>query len=326
MTKRTENEDLITRYFFGELNEEEKSRIELQVLTDNLFFEEMLSIEEALIDDYVRGQLSKQERKKVEEFLQSSHRHEREINLVERLNGDLAKTRSTDDKEISTTQIERPSKRRPFLILPNVQDSGKQFSLALVALLMIVLGLAVWNIILQRKLSRIEERHAELEKMNQELGQRFDSQVGNNKQLVEQIEKLQRENAQIEQDVTAIKESRPAIPANDTVTLTLAMQSFTRDGGELRTIRISPRTNWLQIRINTGEVDLKSYSARIETFEGNTVWSKDDMKAARTNPDRIIITLPARLFRNEDYTFTLKGQREDGSTVDIGYFPFRIKG
>jgi hypothetical protein len=323
VTKKSEKEELITRYFFGELNEEEQNRVEQEFLTNNQFFEQMLSIEEALIDDYVRGQLPEQQREKVEEFLQSSRRRERETHSVERLIGALAKTRSTDGEELSTIRVERPFKGRSLLLWP-----GKRFSVALLSLLISIgFGLVIWNIALQRKLSQIEARHAELERNYKELGRQFDSQADNNNKLGQRVEDMRRKSDQIEQEVAAIKESRITISANDTVTLGLTVQAFTRGGAAppLKVVRIGPGVNWLRIRIDTGEDSLTSYSAKIETFGGRPIWSKDDIRPSRANPGRLAITLPSRLFPVEDYTLTLSRQGRNGSTVIIGDYSFRIK-
>jgi hypothetical protein len=325
MIEKTENGNLITRYFFGELNEEEESRIELQFLTDARFFEQMLSVEEALIDDYVRGQLPESERKKVEEFLQSSRRLEREINLVERLIGDLAKTKSTEIKKTAATRAARPSFWRSLLVFPHIQDSAKRVSFAFLLLLAAFgLGLAIWN---QHKLSQIETKHAELEKRNQELEERLASQGDDNDKLGQRIEEMRRKNDQLEQEVAALNESRSKTSVNDYLTLALTMQAFTRGAGgeELKVVRIGAGTKWLEIKIDTGESDFKSYNAKIETFEGRLVWSKDDLKPSRANPGRISITLQASIFSNEDYNLTLKGLRANNSTAEIGYYSFRVK-
>jgi hypothetical protein len=326
VTNEPENEDLIIRYFFGELDEEEKNRIEQEFLSDNQFFEQMLSIEEDLIHDFVRGRLAEPGRKKVKEFLESSDRLKSEVKLVERLIGDVARTRSTETREIGMIPAERPSTWRSLLAFLGQQNSGKRFSFALLLLLVVPgFGLAIWNVVLQHKLSQIDAKYTELEMRNQELDHRVALQAENDNKLTQRIEDMDRKSDQIDQEINTIKESRSKTLANDTVTLALAMQAFTKGGGELKVVRIGPGTNWLQIGVDVGEGDFNSYDATIETFEGRLVWSKDDLKPARAKVGKIILTLPARLFANKDYTLTLNGRRNDGSTIDIGEFSFRVK-
>lgn len=323
MTKESEKEVLITRYLYGELNEEEQDRVEQQFLTDNQFFEQMLSVEDGLIDDYVRSQLSDHERKKVEELLQSSNREKREIDSVNNLIGVLRKARSMD-----TVRVEIPSRRRSLFTLPSVRGSGKQFSFALLLFLVIFcLGLAVWNIALQNKLLDIQARHAELQKETEELRQRADSQGDDSDRLGRRIEDAHRKSDQIEQEVNALKESRATTTANDTFTLALTMQSFTRSGDRaaFKEIRLGQGTNWIKIIIDTGEADFESFGVTIETFGGDELWSREDLKPARAKSGRIEIVLTARLFSKEDYNLMLKGRRADGSTVNIGDYSFRVK-
>ncbi|PYS70334.1 MAG: hypothetical protein DMF69_13855 [Acidobacteria bacterium] len=57
-----ESEQMMTRYLLGELSESEQSVLEKEYFTDPQFFDQMLKIENELVDDYVRGRLSKEVR------------------------------------------------------------------------------------------------------------------------------------------------------------------------------------------------------------------------------------------------------------------------
>jgi hypothetical protein len=326
VNKKTDKEDLITRYFWGELSEEEESRIEQQFLTDSQFFELMLSIENALIDDYVRGQLSEQERRKVEEFLQSSHRLDREIQAVKHLVGGLAKTKSLDTKDAPAIRKERPSKWQSLLAMLGIRDSGKRFSFALLLLPMILAsGLLIWNLILQRELSQMQMRQTVSEERSEELGQRLDSLTDNNKQLSQRLEDERRRGEQIKQELATIQESKPKAPVNGTATLALTIEAFTRGNGALKVVRIGPNTYWLRIGIDTGRDDFARYSATIHTFDGQLIWSEENLQPALPNRSRVALRLPSKLFANQDYTLTLKGQTAAGPTVELGDYSFRVK-
>lgn len=324
--KKTDKEDLITRYFLGELSEEEKSRVEQQFLTDGEFFELMLSIENALIDDYVREKLSERERRKIETLLQSSNRLDPETKAVKRLIEDLARAKSLAPQAASPSRRERPSKWQALLEVFGIRGPGKRFSFALLGLPMILAAaLLGWNIMLQRDLSQMKMRQVGLEESNQELARRLDAQAGHDDKLNQEIEDARRENEEIRQEIASIREARPGAGAPDTATLALTVEASTRGSGALKTVRLGPNTQWLRVIVDTGRDDFAGYSMAIHTFDGQLIWSKENLRPAQLNRSRVVLTLPGSRFTNQDYTLSLKGQTEAGPPVELGDYSFRVK-
>lgn len=58
MAAETEQEYLLIRYLLGESTEEERTQIEQRFLSDNDYFEQLLALEEMLVDQSARGNLS----------------------------------------------------------------------------------------------------------------------------------------------------------------------------------------------------------------------------------------------------------------------------
>jgi hypothetical protein len=325
VSKESEKEDLVIRYFFGELDEDEEDRIEQAFLTDDQFFEQMLSIEHALIDDYVRGLLSEPEGKKVEAFLRSSRRKQREADSVNSFVNDLSKTRTINPNETSTVSTERSSLWKSFLALLGLRDSDKRFSFVLPLLVFAFgIGLISWNIILNKNLAQIESMQHKLEKQNRDLQQELDSQNDSSKNLSQQIEEVNRRSDQIEQEFAAMRESGADTTPRNIVTLALTLQAFNRSTGQLKVVRIDSNTKWLQIIIDTGGDDYRAYSAVIKSFEDRVVWSKDVLRPAPHNPSRLMLMITARSFANGDYALTLRGQRDNNRLV-LGDYYFRVK-
>ena len=74
----TEDHKNIRQYLLGNLSEEIRQRVEERLITEDSFFEELLLGEEELIDDYVSGELTDDDRLKFEEhFLSTPERHEK---------------------------------------------------------------------------------------------------------------------------------------------------------------------------------------------------------------------------------------------------------
>lgn len=321
MSKDTEKEDLVIRYFFGELDEDEEDRIEQSFLTDNQFFEQMRSIEQALIDDYAKGRLSDLERKKIEAFLQSSRRLGREINSTKNFINALSKTKTINDSKANADLTERLPLWKSFLALLGVRDSNNKFSFVLpLIVLAFGLGLIFWNIALNYKLSKIEAMQVELGKQNRDLQEELNLQSNSSKSLSRQIEEVEKRSEQIEQEFIARQESGASPIQRNIVSLALTLQSFNRDTGQLKEVRIDTGTKWLQITINISGGVSEAYSAVINTFEDRFVWGKDSLKPAPRNPDRVVLIVPAGLLADGDYALTLK----DDTSV-LGDYYFRVK-
>jgi anti-sigma factor RsiW len=72
------SENLIARYLLGELSEEQQVAIEDRAFADQKYLASITSVENDLIDEYVRNELSPAERQRFEkQFLASAERRKR---------------------------------------------------------------------------------------------------------------------------------------------------------------------------------------------------------------------------------------------------------
>src|SRR5215212_6972458 len=78
MAAEPNSEKLIARYLLGELPEEQQVEIEDRAFADEEFLANITAVENDLIDDYVRDQMSETERRRFESrFLASESRRKR---------------------------------------------------------------------------------------------------------------------------------------------------------------------------------------------------------------------------------------------------------
>ncbi len=194
-------------------------------------------------------------------------------------------------------------------------------------LLFIAVGilLAIWNLALQSKLEHLRARQAATEERGQELQRRFDQQAEGQEALSKELKSERERREQIERELAALQESGPRSPTNEIATLDLNSESFSRGNGESKVVHISGSISRLQIRINLDQAAYSVYSAVIETFEGQAIWSRDRISPQRDNNNRIILTLPAGIFANRDYILRLKGRSEAGRSAEVGAYPFRVR-
>src|SRR5712691_2711185 len=78
MTPTPELQERIRRYLLGQLDDGARQEIERDLLTNEELFEELLVIEDEIIDEYLGGKLSAEERASFERnFLATPERHEK---------------------------------------------------------------------------------------------------------------------------------------------------------------------------------------------------------------------------------------------------------
>ncbi len=293
-------------------------------LTDSEFFEQMLSVEDALIDTYVQGGLSADERKKVEEFLLPRQRRAREVDFVKDLINDLAK--AVPARDPNPTGGALPSKWNSFLTFFGLGHLGKRFSYVFVLVVIFILALAIWNLVLQNEISRIESKQIALETEDQTLRQQLSAQIEKSQNLEQEVANERDKREQLKQELALLQRSDTSAQSNDTATIFLTANSFLRSGGKLKVVRISPSVSRLQINVEVNkEEKFESYMAVLKSFDGREIWSKNDIDPSQAKTGRITLTLPAKILTNEDYTLTLKGQRDNKEIVDIADYSFRVK-
>ena len=85
MALESRNEELIRKYLLGGLSDDELERVENDLLTDNVFSDYVLMIEDALVEDYAEGRLEGSDREKFEHRLLSTPRGREQVRLTEAL-------------------------------------------------------------------------------------------------------------------------------------------------------------------------------------------------------------------------------------------------
>ena len=146
----------LKKYLLGTLSESENEELDLRIISDESFAEELSLAEHELIEDNLEGSLSSDEAAVFESnFLVSLERHAllREISLLKEFA--KKKTGSREQEEI----VSNPSPRSGFF------SFYFRPILAVAAILVAVLALGlIWNIYLRETRTPLESEYAELNK------------------------------------------------------------------------------------------------------------------------------------------------------------------
>jgi len=98
-----------------------------------------------------------------------------------------------------------------------------------------------------------------------------------------------------------------------------------REGGEITRISIPPGTDTIQLRLALPPGDYEKYRAAILTSQGTNVWTGTNLQPELLVEGKfIVLTLPANIFRRDDYQAKLSGQLANSSFEDAASYTFRV--
>lgn len=338
------SDDLIIRFLLGELSEEEQAQVEERFLSDNEFFEEVLSAEDDLIDQYLLGQLRGERRERAEALFRSSARQSRELEFTRELMASLREADAQGNQAASALQpaasagpdeggdAEEDSPPAD----PNTEHSGDTFSLIptgfqsltqrliWLAIALLCFSLLAWFLYLYSSKKGSEERRVGVERNNQETQQpkqppaespdeaQADKQTGTEKEKQEKGKEV-------------AAQAPPSRKPNRVGSILLTPAAPER-GGDSKTLILKNDGRQIQLQLSLDKSwHYARYSVVLTTFDGRRVWSKESLDAGEASNGRLSFVLPPSLLEYEDYRIELKGLSESGAFVHVADYVFKVR-
>ena len=283
----SEREKLLTRYLLGRVSSEEKDALEGQYLADDNQFEELVSVENDLIDSYVRGNLSPTDREAFERhFLSVPERQER-LDFARALAGKL----KTDAP---------PPAVHPVLVQPRGIGMRLAIAAACVALAAALVWIGASDIQLRRQLVQQQEEEHRLRQKIDELNARLQERIATGGQLA------------------------PLDPPGSS-TISMVLAPTTRGHSQQNTVALTPTVTSVSFVLNRPIETYSSYTAILETTGGAQLQVKKNLEVApATNGKKVAVEfLPKSLIPN-DYVLKLLGTSAEGKTDELDAYSFRI--
>src|SRR5262249_20401370 len=100
MEPRTAGESRMIRYLLGDLSPAEMTRLEEQFINDDACYQQLLGVEEALIEAYVRNELSETDRQRFEQYFMRSPRQRERVKDLRALMRIVAEERPADVRRL----------------------------------------------------------------------------------------------------------------------------------------------------------------------------------------------------------------------------------
>lgn len=328
---RKSQETELSDYLLGKLSDPEAEKFEQKYFADDDTFEQILTAEDDVIDEYVSGRLSAGERDRVERvFLTSPQGRERML---------FARSfaAAINDTQ-NTAKVEEIHDRPPRNLFAAFWKYSWASRVALTAAcLVIVAGVAFLLVERAKTRAELDELRAERVRLDQKLRE------------MERVVSLPKPEATIQPQPGAEGSqpvSKPVEVAgqpkkqNETVASLLrqpvdrGIDSPSRDdetfelqagltrGGGITTLRVRRRANVVFLRLNLEtEPTHDSYRAVIETAEGRKISQIDSQRSGQS---AVKLSVSAKALSPGDYILVLSGKKTDGSYEGVANYSFRI--
>ncbi len=299
-TPQRDGETLFRRYVLGQVSAEERQRIELRLLTEPDYLDQLVLTEESLADEYARGDLQGAEKEKFESYLPHSAELREDVEFTQALHSYSAKQATP-----------RPAPSAPGVF------AARYRAVAQVVLACAAVLLAAASILLFRESVNLSEQVRRLEVQNSQAKHQA-------QELANQLEQTQSQVAKLEQDLAKLQDlSFPGGP--DPVSLSL-MAGVSRGADRTATAALSSLTKQLRLDLMINTDGYQSYQATVQIVGGNIVWSGNDLEVHQTNRRRksVYVTLPAPVLTRGDYLVKLQGVTPTGTPEKLPSYYFRV--
>ena len=314
------NEKLIARYLLGDLPEEQQVAIEDRAFADKDYLALVTAVENDLIDEYVRQELSPTERQQFErQFLASAERRKR----VE-----FAKALARVPERTVVSETAKWSWRDSLYALISGLNPAAKIAFAAVMLLLIVGGALLLTATLRLR-SQLTQLQAQNQAQQNELQQKVEAERRRNEELNARLTQEQQQREQSEESLQKLSETGDATnpPPRPVIAALTLLPGLSRGGGDKASLVMpeDARLVRLQIGIDPNE-PYKTFAVELRTAAGRQVWTRENLTARTRGKARAVsLTLPASALKSGDYELRLSGRREGGESEDVGFYYFDVK-
>ena len=316
MMSEIDQKKAIRSYLLGEISEDERERLEKRLLADDGYFEQLLFVEEDLIDEYIVGKLTTAERASFDAYFLNAPQRQEHLRFAKAFKRYTASSTVKKSSEVAVSPSLSPLQAFSLSLRP----ARPVFIFAVI--LAIVIG-GFWLIKRWSQLDPVMTRNdpATPTPVPQP------SQIANSNgdEIATQVTPTPAaNNANVEP--TPIPPARNEDPKSSVVSVVLASGLSRGDGGFKR-VKVSPGTSVvrLQLELDPASSDYQSYRAVLQSASGQDVLSRGGLRARATaDGKKIMLDVPARLLKGDDYYLRLSGQNSEREFEAAGSYSFRV--
>jgi len=332
-----ETEELINRFLSGQLSEEERNAVEEHFLADDDYFTQLLVMEDSLVDDYVLGRLTDEERKNADLLFRSSLVEKREVKFTEDLVASLRRARDTkeerqrrkkkrtlDDGEIVVPKTSPwlQSQVSLNLIARGLRGLPKAFSATAGLILLLLVAGSIYFVFQNRRQTKeLLAQRAVLERNVQEVREKLSREIQDSSELGKRLDLENKMRTQAEEALALLRNREPRSIASVVLLPTI----FERGGGS-KIVSLNANATFLRLLLEVpSTTPYPTYNVLIKTFGGRQVWSRDSIPASQIKQNKLSFVLSASFFPYDDYRIELLGVSENGDSKVVADYAFKVR-
>lgn len=325
MSANLNNEKLIAQYLLGELPEEQQVEIEDRAFADKEYLASITAVENDLIDEYVRDEMSETQRRRFESrFLASAERRKR-VAFAKAFAG------------VTSAAPVVATAPRPVVAQKAVswRESLEAYIRGLVPIPRFAMGVAMVVLLggsisllseMLRLRSQITHLQAENQSRQNEMQRQFESERRRSEELTARLNQEKQQREQTDESLRQLSET-PETPAPKPIIASLILLPGISRGAGDKPRLVLPSDARL-VRLNIGiepEEPYKTYAVELRTVSGRAVWNRENLTARDRRGARAIgLTVPATAVKPGEYELRLKGVTDGGATEDVGFYYFTV--
>jgi hypothetical protein len=287
----------IRRALLGLGNPDPDEALEMSIFSEEIedgtpeggtFSERLYALADETVDDYLRDDLSREERAAFESgYLRTLDGHDR-LAFISVLGDFVDSTTSPKVPEVLDPRVE-PEPRITWM--PRFSSVPVR-TLAQAAVVLLAVAGAGWMLV-------------------------------DNLRLEGRIEQLASDRTALEEQIASFRDAQAALP--EVVTAAWLVPGLLRGPGEVERVTISEDSSLVRFQLDLGIDDYESYRAALHNAEGDEIWSQSKLRASPVGETvAVTVTLPSEVLPHGDYYFRLSGITTGGDLELVGRYHFRV--
>jgi hypothetical protein len=328
MAANPNNEKLIAQYLLGELPEEQQVEIEERAFADKDYLASITAVENDLIDEYVRHELSEKERQQFEKrFLASAGRRKR-VEFARALANVPAEAPAAE-KESRMVAHSAASWRVSLEAFVRGLNPVARFAMGTAMLLLLVGGawLLTETLRLRSQLTRLQAENQSRQDERRRLERQVELERHRSEELAANLNQEKQQREQSEESLRQLSETGNATNPSPPVIASLTLlPGLSRGGGDKPALRLPENARLVQLQVGIDpEEQYQSFVVDLRTVAGRRVWTKENLIARNRRSARVItLTVPANALKPDQYELRLSGIASGGGREDVGFYYFDV--
>ena len=322
MAANLNNEKLIAQYLLGELAEAQQVEIEDRAFEDQEYLASITAVENDLIDEYVRNEMSETERRRFEgRFLMSAERRKR-VAFAKALAGLASEAPVVAQRPVVASRAVSWRESLEAFIRGLVPVPRLAMGIAMVVVLGGSLSLVGEMLRLRSQMSHLQ---AENQSRQSQLQQQIETEHRRSEELVARLNQEKQQREQTDESLRQLSETAETPAPKPVIASLTLLPGISRGGGEKPRLVLPENARLVRLHIGIDpEEPYKTYAVELRTVSGKSVWNRENLTVRERRGARAIgLTLPATAVRPGEYELRLKGFA-DGKSEDVGFYYFTV--